>query len=122
MTTKNATHREPMSEAETLRVDLEQTRASLADTVQELSRRLNVPHRVKESAGNAGHRAADAAGRVGHRAAAVAGQTGERMRQVPGALMELPALGRRHPRVSAAVGGAVALCVGAGAWMARRTK
>jgi len=54
MTTKNATHREPMSEAETLRVDLEQTRASLADTVQELSRRLNVPHRVKESAGNAG--------------------------------------------------------------------
>ena len=111
MTTKNATHREPMSEAETLRVDLEQTRASLADTVQELSRRLNVPHRVKESAGNAGHRAA-----------AVAGQTGERMRQVPGALMELPALGRRHPRVSAAVGGAVALCVGAGAWMARRTK
>jgi Protein of unknown function (DUF3618) len=50
-TSKNGTHREPMTETEALRVDLEQTRQHLADTVQQLSQRLNVPHRVKESAG-----------------------------------------------------------------------
>ena len=102
--TKNAAHSEPMSETEALRVDLEQTRQHLADTVQQLSQQLNVPHRLKESAAQAGHRAAE-----------VAGQAGDRMKDVP-------ALGRRHPKAAAAVGGAVAMGVGAAAWMAKRNK
>ena len=91
--TTNANHREPMSETEALRVDLEQTRQHLADTVQELTRQLNVPARLKESAGQAGRR-----------------------------VKEVPTMSRQHPKATAAVGGAVVLGVGAAAWMARRHK
>ncbi|MFF0343333.1 DUF3618 domain-containing protein [Kribbella sp. NPDC004875] len=106
---RNASHREPMSEAETVRIDLEHTRQHLADTVQELSRRLNVPQRVKDTAGSAGQRVSGAAG-----------QAGQKMKDVPGAMKELPAMGRRHPKAAAAIGGA-AVAVGVGAaWMARR--
>jgi ElaB/YqjD/DUF883 family membrane-anchored ribosome-binding protein len=110
-TTKNAAHREPMTENETLRAGLDQTRQHLADTVQELSRRLNVPHRMKETASSAGHRVAGAAG-----------QTGQMMKQVPVVVKGLPATVRRHPKATAAVGGAVGLGAGAMAWMARRHK
>ena len=110
-TTKNAAHREPMTDSETLREDLEHTRQHLAGTVQELTRRLNVPHRMKETASSAGHRVAGAAG-----------QTGQMMKQVPGAMKGLPATVKRHPKVTAAVGGAVGLGAGAMAWMARRHK
>jgi hypothetical protein len=72
--------------------------------VHELSRQLNVPHRIKESATGAGHRAVRAAG-------------GAREKAKRG-----PELGRRHPRATAAVGGAVALGVGAAAWIAGRRK
>jgi hypothetical protein len=82
-----------MTETEALRADLELTRRHLADTVQELSRQLNVPRRLKESATSAGHRA-----------------------------MQLPATAREHPKATAAVGGAVALGVGAAAWMVKRGK
>ncbi|MET9271281.1 DUF3618 domain-containing protein [Kribbella sp. NPDC003557] len=110
-TTKNAAHREPMTESQTLREDLDHTRQHLADTVQEISRRLNVPNRMKETAASAGHRVSDAAG-----------QTGQMMKQVPDAVKGLPATGKRHPKVTAAVGGAVVLGAGAMAWMARRHK
>lgn len=110
-TTKNAAHREPMTESETLREDLDHTRQHLADTVQELTRRLNVPHRVKETAASAGHRVSDAAG-----------QTGQMMKQVPDAMKGLPAKGRSHPKVAAVVGGAVVLGAGAMAWIVRRHK
>jgi hypothetical protein len=93
-----------MSETEALRADLELTRQHLAATVQELSRQLNVPRRIKESTANAGHRAAEAAAAAGQRA-----------RQVP-------ALTRQHPGKTAAVGGAVALSLGAAAWIARRSR
>ncbi|MGW7681954.1 DUF3618 domain-containing protein [Kribbella sp. NPDC054772] len=107
---RNATHREPMSEAKTVRIDLEHTRQQLADTVQELTRRLNMPQRVKETAGNAGQRVSGAAG-----------QAGQKMKDVPGAMKELPAMGKRHPKAAAAVGGAaLAVGVGAAAWIARR--
>jgi hypothetical protein len=96
-TTKNGAHREPMSDTETLRVDLEETRQHLADTVQELSRRLNVPHRVKETAG----------------------QAGQKMKEGPGTVKDLPGMSKRHPKATAAIGGAVA-ALGIGAWMARR--
>ncbi|WP_350281203.1 DUF3618 domain-containing protein [Kribbella sp. HUAS MG21] len=108
-TIKNAAHREPMTERETLREDLEYTRQHLADTVQELSRRLNVPHRMKETAGSAGHRVSGAAG-----------QAGQKLKEVPGAMKQLPAMSRRHPKAMAAVGGAVAL--GAAALMVRKHK
>ena len=135
-TTKNGAHREPMSESETLRVDLEQTRQHLADTVQELSRRLNVPHRMKETAGHAGQTMKETAGHAGQTMKQTAGHAGQAvkqmpdamkqvpgaMKQVPGAVKELPAMGKRHPKATAAVGGAVALGVGAAAWMARRHK
>lgn len=117
-TTKNGAHREPLSESETLRVDLEQTRQHLADTVQELSRRLNVPHRMKETAGQAGQTMKQTAGHAGQAVKQVPGA----VKQMPGAVKELPAMGKRHPRATAAVGGAVALGVGAAAWMARRHK
>jgi hypothetical protein len=110
-TTKNAAHREPMSESETLRIDLEQTRQHLADTVQELSRRLNVPDRVKDTAGQAGHRMKE-----------TAGQAGQKMKEVPGAVKDLPAVSKRHPKATAAIGGAVAVGVGTTAWMIRRHK
>lgn len=97
MTTKNAAHREPMSEAEALRIDLEVTRQHLAHTVQELSRQLNVPRRVKDSAGQAG-------------------------RRIQGRVKEMPSVGRRYPKAAATAGGAMVLGVGAAAWMARRHK
>ncbi|NUR96012.1 MAG: DUF3618 domain-containing protein [Kribbellaceae bacterium] len=124
-TTKNGAHREPMSESETLRVDLEQTRQHLADTVQELSRRLNVPHRMKETAGHAGQTMKQTAGHAGQAVKQMPDamkQVPGAMKQVPGAVKELPAMGKRHPKATAAVGGAVALGVGAAAWMARRHK
>jgi hypothetical protein len=99
MTTKN----EPISETEALRLDLELTRQHLADTVQQLTHQLNVPARLKDSAAQAGQR--------------VQG----RMKQVPGQVKDLPAVGKRHPRATAAVGGAVALGLGgAVTWMVRR--
>jgi hypothetical protein len=82
-----------VSDTEMLRADLELTRQHLADTVQELSRQLNVPRRIKESAAEA------------------AGTAAQRAKQVP-------ALSRQHPRTTAAIGGAVALGVGAAAWAA----
>jgi urease accessory protein UreF len=100
MTTKHAAHREPLSETEALRLDLEQTRQRLAGTVQELTRQLNVPRRVKESAGRAG----------------------QRMKDMPAKVKHVPAASRRHPKAAAAVGGAVALGVGAVAWMAGRQR
>jgi|1186.fasta_scaffold01023_4 uncharacterized protein (TIGR03382 family) len=154
-TTKNAAHREPMSESETLRVDLQQTRQHLADTVQELSQRLNVPHRVKETAGQAGQRVMataghagtrvketaghagtrvketaghagtrvkESAGQAGQRVKVTAGQAGEKAKQVPGAVKDLPELSKRNPKVTAAVGGALALAVAAVAWLVRRRK
>jgi len=75
-----------MTETEALRADLELTRRHLADTVQELTRQLNVPRRIKESA------------------------------------MQMPAKAKEHPRATAAVGGAVALGVGAAAWIVGRGK
>jgi Protein of unknown function (DUF3618) len=114
MSTKNATHREPMSETDTLRIDLEQTRQHLAGTVQELSRRLNVPGRVKESAGHAGQKMEDVPGAMKELPGA--------MKELPAAMKDLPAISLRHPKATAAVGGAVALGVGAAAWMARRHK
>lgn len=139
-TTKNGTHREPLSESETLRVDIEQTRQHLAQTVQELSRRLDVQHRMKETAGHAGQAMKETAGHAGQAMKQTAGQAGEAMKhmpatmkqtaghaghamkQVPAAMKDLPAMGKRHPKATAAVGGAVALGVGAAAWMARRHK
>jgi len=99
-TTKNT----KMTEAEALRADLELTRQHLADTVQELSRQLNVPRRIKESATSAGHRAVQAAGFAGERA------------------KQMPATAREHPKAAAAVGSAVALGVGAAAWIVGRGK
>ncbi|MEU8223610.1 DUF3618 domain-containing protein [Kribbella sp. NPDC048915] len=121
-TASNAAHRDPRSESETLREDLEYTRQHLADTVQELTRRLNVPHRMKETAANAGHKVTGAAGYTGERMRGAAGQTGQMMKQVPGAVKNLPATGKQHPKVTAAVGGAALLGAGAMAWMARRRK
>jgi len=109
-TTKNAAHREPMSDSETLRVDLDETRQHLADTVQELSQRLNVPHRVKETAGQAGQKMKEVPGAMKQLPGVV--------KQLPGAVKQLPVIGKRHPKATAAIGGAVAL--GVGAWMARR--
>ncbi len=106
MTTTRANTK--MSETEALRADLELTRQHLADTVQELSRQLNVPRRIKDSAANAGHRAVQAAG--------------DARQQVPGLVKRVPEIGRQHPRAAAAVGGAVALGVGAAAWMVGRGK
>jgi urease accessory protein UreF len=91
-----------MTETEALRADLELTRQHLADTVQELARQLNVPRRIKESATSAGHRAVQAAGTAGERA------------------KQMPTTAREHPKAAAAVGGAVALGVGAATWIVRR--
>ncbi|TDD17533.1 DUF3618 domain-containing protein [Kribbella turkmenica] len=96
MSTK-ANHREPISETEALRIDLEQTRAHLAGTVQELSRQLNFPGRIKESAAQAG-------------------------RRLRGRVRQMPAAGRRHPKAMAVLGGAMALGLGAATWLARRHK
>ena len=86
-----------LSETEVLREELELTRQHLADTVQEMSRQLNVPRRMKESAASAFHTA------------------GQRAKQVP-------ELTRKHPKAAAAVGGAAALAVGATAWIMGRSK
>jgi uncharacterized protein DUF3618 len=110
-TSRNATHREPMSETEALRIDLELTRQHLADTVQQLSHQLDVPRRIKDSAGQAAQRIKGTAGQAGHR-----------MKDVPGQLKDMPAAGRRHPKTTAAVGGALALGLGAAAWMAKKHK
>ncbi|MEV8376686.1 DUF3618 domain-containing protein [Kribbella sp. NPDC056861] len=75
-----------MTETEALRADLALTRQHLADTVQELSRQLNVPRRLKESA------------------------------------LQVPAKARQNPKATAAVGGALALGVGAAAWIVGRGK
>lgn len=113
-----------MSETEALRADLELTRQHLADTVQELSRQLNVPRRIKDSATSAGHRAVQAAGTAAHRAKETAGGIGQnaRAKQVPELAKRVPEMGRKHPRAAAAVGGAVVLGVGATAWIVGRGK
>ncbi|GAB3813288.1 DUF3618 domain-containing protein [Kribbella italica] len=127
-----------LSEVEALRADLEMTRQHLADTVQELSRQLNVPRRIKDSATSAGHRAVQAAGNASQRAKATAGDMGERAKATAGGMGErakhlpeqaknlpakakqAPELGRKHPKAAAAVGGAVAL--GVGAWIVGRSR
>jgi hypothetical protein len=118
-----------LTEVEALRADLEMTRQHLADTVQELSRQLNVPRRIKDSATSAGHRAVQAAGSAGQRAKATAGGMGERAKHLPDHAKNLPAkakqapeIGRKHPKATAAVGGAVALGVGAAAWIVGRNR
>jgi hypothetical protein len=122
-----------LTEVEALRADLEMTRQHLADTVQELSRQLNVPRRIKDSATTAGHRAVQAAGsakqRAGQRAKATAGGMGERAKHLPDHAKNLPTkakqapeLSRKHPKATAAVGGAVALGVGAAAWIVGRNR
>jgi len=124
-TTKPANHREPLSETEALRIDLELTRQHLADTVQELSRQLNVPRRLKESAGQAGRRIQATAGSLGTEAKAMPAKMKDmpgRMQDVPGRMKDMPAASRRHPMTTAAVGGAVVLGVGAAAWMVKRHK
>ncbi|GAA0942621.1 hypothetical protein GCM10009554_35350 [Kribbella koreensis] len=108
-TTKDTT----MTETEALRADLELTRRHLADTVQQLTRQLNVPRRIKESAASAGHRAVQAAGTAGERAK-------DSARNLPARAKEMPATARQHPKATAAVGGAVALGVGAAAWIVGR--
>jgi hypothetical protein len=104
-----------LTETEALRADLELTRQHLADTVQELSRQLNFPRRIKESATSAGHRAVQAAGTAGERAKGGA-------RNLPTRAKQMPATAREHPKATAAVGGAVALSVGAAAWIVGRGK
>jgi hypothetical protein len=93
-------------DTEALRADLDRTRHHLAHTVQELSRQLDVPHRLKETAGDAGHRARR-----------MAGDAGQRARHLPGTAADLS---RRHPR--AAAGGAAALAMGAAAWVVGRSR
>ncbi|WBQ04804.1 DUF3618 domain-containing protein [Kribbella sp. CA-293567] len=102
-----------LTETEALRADLEMTRQHLADTVQELSRQLNVPRRLKESAASAGHRAVQAASTAGWRAK-------DSARNLPARAKQMPVAARQHPRAAAAVGGAVALGVGAAAWLVGR--
>jgi hypothetical protein len=102
-----------MTETEALRADLELTRRHLADTVQELTRQLNVPRRIKESATSAGHRAVQVAGTAGERAKDTA-------RDLPARAKQMPTTAREHPKAAAAVGGAVALGVGAAAWIVGR--
>lgn len=124
MSSKNATHREPMSESETLRLDLEQTRQHLADTVQELSRRLNVPQRMKETAGHAGQTMKETAGHAGQtmkETAGHAGQTmretaghaGQTMKQAPGAMKQLPGAMKQMPGAMKQVPGAMKQVPGA---------
>jgi hypothetical protein len=100
-----------MSDTKMLRADLELTRQHLADTVQELSRQLNFPRRIKESATGAAGTAAERAKQV----PAIA-------KQVPAMAKQVPAQARQHPRATAAIGGAAALGVGATAWAVLRHK
>ncbi|WP_405061772.1 DUF3618 domain-containing protein [Kribbella sp. NBC_01505] len=101
-------HRDDISETEALRLDLEQTRQHLADTVQELTHQLNVPRRLKESAAEAGSRVKANAGMASLRVKDTAGQ--------------VPALTKQHPKATAAVGGALVLGAGAAAWLVTRHK
>ena len=78
--------------------------------------------RVKETAGHAGTRVKESAGQAGQRVKVTAGQAGEKAKQVPGAVKDLPELSKRNPKVTAAVGGALALAVAAVAWLVRRRK
>jgi len=101
-------HREDISETEALRLELEQTRRHLSDTVQELTRQLNVPRRLKEGAAERGQRVKANAEYAGLRVKDTASQ--------------VPALTKQHPRTTAAVGGAVLLGATAAAWLASRHK
>ncbi|MFF1821678.1 DUF3618 domain-containing protein [Kribbella sp. NPDC058245] len=123
-------HREDLTETEALRLELEQTRAHLAETVQALSERVNVPRRLKESAAEAGSRMKANAGMAGSRVKANAGMAGSRMKDSAGmaglrvkdTAGQVPAMTREHPRATAAVGGALVLGAGAAAWLATRHK
>ncbi|MFK4086902.1 DUF3618 domain-containing protein [Kribbella sp. NPDC020789] len=101
-------HREDLTETEALRLELEQTRRHLAETVQALSERVNVPHRLKRSAGEAGQRIKANAEYAGLRVKDTAGH--------------VPAMTKQHPKATAAVGGALVLGAGAAAWIANRSK
>jgi len=113
-----------LTETEALRADLELTRRHLADTVQELTRQLNVPRRIKESATSAGHRAVQAASTAGGRAKDGARNLPARAkygaRNLPARAKQMPTTAREHPKAAAAVGSAVALGVGAAAWVVGR--
>ena len=111
-----------------IRADLEQTRERLASTVEQLSRQLNVPHRIKTSAASAGDRARHAASGATVRARHVASDATVRARDVASVASvrarDVASTAtdqiRRNPK-AAAIGGAVAVGVGAGAtWLARR--
>lgn len=125
------------SQTEALEADLERTRRHLAETVQELSRQLNVPRRVKESATGAGHRAVHAAGTAGARAKQMPATAVARAKQMPSTAVErakhmpstavtrakhMPATAREHPKAAAAMGGVMALGMGAAAWRMRHSK
>ncbi|TDD47007.1 DUF3618 domain-containing protein [Kribbella antibiotica] len=101
-------HREDLTETEALRLELEQTRQHLSETVQALTHQLNVPKRLKESATEAGLRMKDSAGMAGLR--------------VKDTATQVPAMTKQHPKATAAVGGAVLLGAGAAAWLATRHK
>jgi hypothetical protein len=103
------------SETEALEADIERTRQHLAATVQELSRQLNVPRRLKESAAQARHRAVRAAsgagqrakqnaGHLGHRAVAATGEARQRATRTTGELshraLEATAPARERARQS----------------------
>jgi ElaB/YqjD/DUF883 family membrane-anchored ribosome-binding protein len=109
-------------EVDALRADLEMTRRHLADTVQELSRQLNVPRRIKDSAASAGHRAVQMAGQVKQRAGERAKHLPDHAKNLPAKAKQAPELSRKHPKATAAVGGAVALGVGAATWLAGRKR
>jgi hypothetical protein len=112
-------HREDISETEALRLELEQTRQHLADTVQELTRQLNVPRRLKEGAAERGQRLKVNAGQAGERIKLNAGYAGLRVKDTAS---QVPALTKQHPRTTAAVGGAVLLGATAAAWLVSRQK
>ncbi|MET7277355.1 DUF3618 domain-containing protein [Kribbella sp. NPDC005582] len=123
-------HRDDISETEALRLELEQTRQHLADTVQELTRQLNVPRRLKEGAAETGQRLKANAGVAGERMKLNAGLAGERVKanaeyaglRVKDTASQVPALTKQHPRTTAAVGGAVLLGATAAAWLVSRHK
>lgn len=99
------------TDPEAVREDIERTRTHLAGTVQELTDRLTVPHRFKETAGQAGQKVS-----------AVAGQAGEKLKEVPGAAKDLPVKARQNPKAAAMAGGVLALVVAAVTWLVRRGK
>jgi len=121
-------HREDLTETEALRLELEQTRRHLAETVEALTHQLNVPQRLRESAAEAGQRVKLNAGLAGARVKETAGTAGARVKDTAGmaglrareTAGQVPAMTRQHPRATAAVGGAVLLGAGAAAWLASR--